>query len=74
MRETLEAVRRYLQLTKHWPQAYVPSPLFLEGDIQPNPFRCFEGAQLTLIDGGGPVIDQRLITELRYVRLARVGQ
>jgi SagB-type dehydrogenase family enzyme len=45
----LEQVRAYHQRTKHQPQRFAPGPDTLDWDSQPNPFRRYEGAPLTLL-------------------------
>ncbi|GAB6053868.1 SagB/ThcOx family dehydrogenase [Magnetospira thiophila] len=56
MTRPIDAIRAYHQATKHAPQAYAPSPGFLDWDSQPDPFRRFVGASeipLPLIRGEG---------------------
>lgn len=42
-------IRGYHRRTRHAPQRYAIGPAFLDWESQPNPFRRFDGAPLTLL-------------------------
>lgn len=49
MNTTPDPVRAYHQRTKHQPQRFAAGPDTLDWDAQPDPFRLWEGAPLTVL-------------------------
>lgn len=47
-------IRGYHRRTRHAPQRYALGPAFLDWESQPNPFRRFDGAPLTLLPVPAP--------------------
>ena len=52
--ETIEAVLRYHERTKHHFERYAPGPGELDWANQPNPFRRYQGAPLVRLPLLGP--------------------
>ena len=57
--EDIKKVRHYHRVTKHSPNAYAPSPGFLDWDSQPNPYRRYQGAPLIKL----PLVSNQATTE-----------
>ena len=59
LKETLETVHQYHQVTKHHVHRFAAGPGHLDWDTQPNPFRRYQGAPLIGLDKIPPTEEPR---------------